>query len=202
MCVHMRENIIFQARDKSTSAPLSWKQKRLRRHYCILLNIHCEKKDFHISHGLGGHQEVWRVDKETKCLPEEPSEPQPRFSGPAGQMALAGQAHCRKHTQCSVLWRSLPSSCSHTQQCAASWLAGEFSQSQAATGTQGRAISISSQEAIQRGMELSVTAQKRALRAKQTGCYSCFQAILGQAGCHFLHWDCFPGALRKRNTRL
>lgn len=83
-----------------------------------------------------------------------------------------GFAHCRKHTQPSVLWQSLPSFCSHTQQCAASWLPGEFCQGQAATGTQGRAISISSQEAIQRGMKLSVTAQKRALRAKQTGCYS------------------------------
>lgn len=69
-----------------------------------------------------------------------------------------------------VLWQSLPSFCSHTQQCVASWLSGEFSQSQVAT--QGRAISISSQGAIQRGMKLSVTAQKRALRAKQTGCYS------------------------------
>lgn len=113
-----------------------------------------------------------RVDKVTKCLLEEPSEPQPRLSGTSGQMAFAGQTHCRKHTQGSVLWQSLPSFCSHTQQCAASWLAGEFSQSQAATGTEGRAISISSQEAIQRGMELSVTTQKRALRAKQTGCYS------------------------------
>lgn len=46
-------------------------------------------QDFPISHRLGGHQGVWRVDRVTKCLPEEPWEP--RLSGTAGQMAFAGQ---------------------------------------------------------------------------------------------------------------
>lgn len=127
-------------------------------------------QDFHISHGICGNPRGLESGQGDKLPPWGAFRSQPRLSGTAGQMAFDGQAHCRKHSQ--VLWQSLPSFCSHTLQCAASWLPGEFSQSQAATATQGRAISISSQGAIQRGMKLSVMAQKRALRAKQTGCYS------------------------------
>lgn len=126
-------------------------------------------QDLHISDELGGHRGVWRVDKVTKCLPEELSEPQPRLRGTAGQMALLTAGSTPSP-------RCFGRACLHSAATLSSVLPpGCLGNSPRARQPQAHREGLSAshlKKAIQRGMKLSVTAQKRALRAKQTGCYS------------------------------